>query len=234
VLAKAPTPTEAAKLTPGRVRTVLRQAGRQRNIESRADMIAKGLRAEALRAPAAVEAAHGATTRSSVAIIGELNVQIELLVAELGSHFEQHPDSAIYLSLPGVGVVLGARMLGEFGDDPNRYADAKSRKNSAGTSPITRASGKRKVALARFVRNRRLADALDQAAFCSISSSAGARAFYDQRRAAGNSHHKTLRALANRWVGILHGCLRHRALYDEHTAWMHRIDTDLKKLQQAA
>ncbi len=234
VLAKAPTPTEATKLTPGRIRTVLRQAGRQRNIETRADTIAAGLRVEALRAPAAVEAAHGATTRSSVAIIGELNVQIEQLAVELGSHFEQHPDSAIYLSLPGVGVVLGARMLGEFGDDPNRYVDAKSRKNSAGTSPITRASGKRKVALARFVRNRRLADALDQGAFCSISASPGARAFYDQRRALGDSHHKALRALANRWVGILHGCLRNQTLYDENTAWAHRTDNDLKKIQPAA
>ncbi len=125
-------------------------------------------------------------------------------------------------------------MLGEFGDDPNRYADAKSRKNYAGTSPITRASGKRSVALARFVRNSRLADALDQWAFCSLRTSPGARSFYDARRAAGDSHHKALRALSNRWVGILHGCLHHRTRYDEHTAWSHRIDTDLKKLQQAA
>jgi transposase len=234
VLAKAPTPTEAARLTPGKIRTVLRNAGRQRNIETRADTIATGLRVDALRAPTAVEAAHGATTRSTVAIIAALNVEIENLNSELANHFEQHPDSDIYLSLPGVGVILGARMLGEFGDDPNRYADTKSRKNYAGTSPITRASGKRHVALARFVRNKRLADAIDQAAFCSISSSPGARAFYDQRRAAGDSHHKALRTLGNRWVGILHGCLRHRQLYDENTAWAHRIDSDLNKIEIAA
>ena len=234
VLAKAPTPTEATRLTPAKIRTLLRQAGRQRNIESRADTIAAGLRAGALRAPAPVEKAHGATTKSSVAIITALNAQIDELAKAMADHFEQHPDSDIYLSLPGVGVILGARMLGEFGDDPNRYADTKSRKNYAGTSPITRASGTRSVALARFVRNRRLADALDQGAFCSISASPGARAFYDRRRAAGDSHHKALRALANRWVGILHGCLRHRCLYDEHTAWAHRTDTDLNKIQQAA
>ena len=234
VLAKAPTPGEAARLTPGRIRTVLRHAGRQRNLDSRADTIATGLRADALRAPAPVEAAHGATTRATVAIIVELNTQIAVLAAELADHFEQHPDSDIYLSLPGVGVILGARALGEFGDDPNRYADAKSRKNYAGTSPITRASGTRSVALARFVRNSRLADAIDQWAFCSLSTSPGARAFYDQRRAAGDSHHKALRALGNRWVGILHGCLHHHTRYNETTAWAHRIDTDLKKIQQAA
>ena len=234
VLAIAATPTQAAKLTPAKIRTVLRQAGRQRNIETRADTIAAGLRTDTLRAAERVEAAHGATTRASVAIITALNTQINALADELADHFEQHPDSDIYLSLPGVGVVLGARVLGEFGDDPNRYATTKSRKNYAGTSPITRASGTRSVALARFVRNNRLADALDQWAFSSITASPGARAFYDRHRAAGDSHHKALRALANRWVGILHGCLDHRTRYDENTAWAHRIDNDLNKIAQAA
>jgi transposase len=234
VLTAAATPAEAAKLTPSKIRTVLRRAGRQRNIETRADTIATGLRSDALRAPEAVEVAHGATTRASVAILAALNSQIDALAAELTDHFEQHPDSDFYLSLPGVGVVLGARVLGEFGDDPNRYADAKSRKNYAGTSPITRASGTRSVVLARFVRNNRLADALDQWAFSSITASPGARAFYDRRRASGDTHHKALRALGNRWVGILHGCLGHRICYDENTAWGHRIDTDLKEVAQAA
>ena len=107
-------------------------------------------------------------------------------------------------------MTLGARVLGEFGDDPNRYADAKSRKNYAGTSPITRASGKHRVVLARYARNRRLADACYLWAFCALNASPGARAFYDQRRAAGDTHNRALRALANRLVGILHGCLRHQ------------------------
>lgn len=234
VLAKASTPTEAAKLTPAKIRTVLRNAGRQRNIETLADTIAAGLRTDSLRAPGPVETAHGATTRATVAIVIELNAQIEKLAGELADHFEQHPDSDIYLSLPGIGVVLGARMLGEFGDDPNRYANAKSRKNYAGTSPITRASGTRSVVLARFVRNSRLADALDQGAFCSLSWSPGARLFYDQRRSNGDSHHMALRALANRWVGIVHGCVQNRCRYDEHTAWAHRSDVDIKKIEQAA
>lgn len=234
VLAAAATPSQAVALTPAKIRTVLRRAGRQRNLDSRANSIAAGLRTDALRAPEAVEIAHGATTRASVAIIAELNTQIDALARELADHFEQHPDSDIYLSLPGIGVVLGARVLGEFGDDPNRYADTKSRKNYAGTSPITRASGTRSVALARHVRNRRLADALDQWAFCSITASPGARLFYDRRRSAGDSHHKALRSLANRWVGILHGCLHHHSTYAENTAWAHRTETDQRHIAQAA
>ena len=119
-------------------------------------------------------------------------------------------------------MILGARVLAEFGDDPNRYGDAKSRKNYAGTSPITKASGKRRVVLARFARNRRLADACYLWAFAALTASPGARAFYDQRRAAGDTHHRALRALANR-LGVLHGCLRHGVIYNERTAWAHRI-----------
>ena len=97
------------------------------------------------------------------------------LEAKLATHFETHPDADIYLSLPGLGVMLGARVLGEFGDDPDRFTDAKSRKNYAGTSPLTVASGKKHAVLARHVRNRRLYDAIDQWAFCALSASPGAR-----------------------------------------------------------
>jgi transposase len=224
VLDRAPTPAQGQALTPGRVRTALRAGGRTRNIDTRAQTIVEGLRVESLQAPTVVVSAFAATTRSQVAILRALNEQIAALETELAAHFEQHPDADIYLSLPGFGVVLGARVLAEFGDDPNRYVSAKSRKNYAGTSPITRASGTRHVALARFVRPSRLADALDQWAFCSLNKSDGCNAYYRCRRASGDTHHQALRALGNRLVGILHGCLTHHTTYDEATAWAHRSD----------
>ena len=75
---------------------------------------------------------------------------------------------------------------------------------------------------ARFIRNRRLADAANQWAMCSLQASPGCRDFYDRRRAAGDLHYQALRALANRLVGYLHGCLRSHAPYDEARAWSHR------------
>jgi hypothetical protein len=78
------------------------------------------------------------------------------------------------------------------------------------------------VVLARYARNKRLADALHQQAFAALTASPGARAFYDQHRARGATHHQALRALSNRLVGILDGCLRHRTTYDEAVAWAHR------------
>lgn len=222
ILGRAPTPTDAARLSVSKIRSALKAAGRQRNLDAKALEIQTALRSDQLAAAPAVTAAFGATTRAAVAIITELNHQIADLEAELAAHFETHPDADIYLSLPGLGVILGARVLGEFGDDPNRYTTAKSRKNYAGTSPLTIASGKKRAVLARHVRNRRLYDAIDQWAFCALTNSPGARTFYDQHRAAGDLHHQALRALGNRLVGILHGCLRHHTPYSEHKAWAHR------------
>ncbi len=219
VLGRAPSPDDAARLSLAKVRSALKHAGRQRNIDARAAEIMAALRAEQLTAPTAITAAFAATIRAAVGIIAELNHQIADLEAELSTHFETHPDADIYLSLPGLGVILGARVLGEFGDDPDRYTTAKSRKNYAGTSPLTVASGKKRAILARHVRNRRLYDAIDHWALCALTNSPGARAYYDQRRAAGDLHHQALRALGNRLVGTLHGCLRHHTTYSETTAW---------------
>jgi len=225
VLATAPTPELGRRLSSARIASALRRAGRVRNIDARAAAIRDGLRVPQLAAPTVVADAYGDTAKALINVIAALTVQIAELESALADRFEQHPDADILRSLPGLAVILGARVLGELGDDPNRYANAKARRNYAGSSPITKQSGSRKIALARYVRNRRLADAITWWAFCSLQSSPGARAFYDRRRAAGDTHHKALRALSNRWVGILHGCLRHHTPYDEATAWGHLTES---------
>src|SRR5215212_5916726 len=116
-------------------------------------------------------------------------------------------------------LLASTRLLAEFGDDPTRYANPKARKNYAGTSPITKASGTRRAVLARVATNKRLRDALHLQAFAALTHSPGARAYYDEHRARGAGHNQALRAVRNRLVGILHGCLRHAAHYDEVTAW---------------
>ncbi len=145
---------------------------------------------------------------------------------QVEAHFGQHPDAEIYLSQPGLGVVLGARVLAEFGDDKTRYADARARRNYAGTSPITRQSGKKKFVQARYVHNDRLVDALGLQAFAALRASPGVRAYYDQLRARGTGHRAALRQLGNRLVGILHGSLKTGTSYDEHTAWAHHDHQD--------
>lgn len=186
-----------------------------------ADRILAVLRAGELRQAAPVQAAFAAIVAAQVAIIGTLNEQIDALGEVVAEHFGRHPDAELITSLPGLGVILADRVLGEFGDDPTRYVDAKARKAYAGTAPITRASGTKKIVLARYARNKRLADALQQWAFCSMRGSAGAKAYYKSLRARNIGHQAALRQLANRWVCILHGCLKTGHLYDETLAWNH-------------
>jgi hypothetical protein len=219
VLALAPTPEQGARLTEHQVGAALRRAGRQRNISTRAADIVVGLRAAQLAARPGVIGAYAAAAQALIAVIGELSRQTLVLAGEVEAGFGRHPDVEIYLSQPGLGQILGARVPAEFGDDPDRYTDARARKNYSGMAPVTRASGKSRAVPARHARNRRLADALYQQAFAALTSSRGARAYYDTHRARGNTHHQALRALANRLVGILHGCLRHKTAYDETHAW---------------
>ena len=225
LLGVAPDPESAARLTRSRIAAALKQA-RRRDVTGKAENIQTVLRAQALRQPAVLAGAYAATVRSLVAVIGVLNTQIAALQSEVEAHFGRHPSVEIYRSQPGLGEILGARVLSEFGDDPHRYSDARARKNYAGTSPITRASGKKKIVLARYARNDRLADALHQQAFCALTGSPGARAYYDTLRARGTGHHAALRQLSNRLVGILHGCLKSRRPYDETIAWAHHNQQD--------
>ena len=219
VLACAPSPAAAGKLTVKKTVAVLRAGGRQRGADAKAAEIVTTLRSEQLGAPAEIAAASAAVVAALVGVIGAMSDQLDGLDAALAQHFGAHPDAELLRSLPGLGPVLGARMLAEFGDDPHRYATAKARRNYAGTSPITRASGRSYHVQARIARNHRLADACHWWAFNALNTSPGARAYYDHRRAKGHSHNQATRAVANRLVGILHGCLRARQPYDEARAW---------------
>jgi transposase len=223
VLKAAPQPALGAALSRAQITAALRRGGRTRRLPERTAAIHTALRAPQLQPAPALSAAMGAGVSAGAAVIAEMNTQIAALEQQLAADFDQHPDAEVVRSLPGLGTILGARVLGEFGDAAGRYTTAKCRKNYAGTSPITRASGTRRAVLARHARNKRLTNAICLWAFSAISASPGARALYDHRRAAGDTHHQALRTLGNRLVGILHGCLASNTLYSEHTAWAHRI-----------
>ncbi len=154
LLGVAPDPVSAAGLGEEQITAALRRACR-RDVAGKAVTIQAALRAEHLGQPAVVAGVYAASVRAQVAILSTLNTQIALMEEQVEAHFGRHPDAEIYLSQSGLGLVLGARVLAEFGDDATRYADARARKNYAGTSPITRQSGKKKIVLARYLAPRR-------------------------------------------------------------------------------
>ena len=229
LLNRAPDPAPAAKLTVTQITATLKRARRRGGLPARARDIQAALRTPHLAQPAVITEAYAASVQAAAAVITALNGQAKVMEAKVSELFRRHPDAGIYLSQPGIGDITGARVLGEFGDAPGRYASAKARKNYAGTSPLTIESGKKRTVHARYIRNRHLIDALHAQAFAALTASPGARAYYDELRAGDTGHDDALRRVASRLTGILHGCVKHRREYDEAVAWNHRTG-----LRQAA
>jgi transposase len=222
VLAAAPSPTAAAKLTRAQLEAALRSSGRQRNLDVWTDRLHALFRGESLRQLPMVEAAFGTQTQ---ALLLQLDAACQAAddLAEATSHaFHQHPDAAIITTFPGLADLTGARVLAEIGDDRNRFADARALKAYAGSAPITRASGKSTVVHHRKVKNQRLAAAGYVWAFASLKA-VGPRAHYDHRRQVGDRHSSALRSTFNRMLGCLHHCVQTGQHYDESAAFGPRL-----------
>ncbi|MFC8373579.1 IS110 family transposase [Streptomyces sp. NPDC057239] len=219
LLAAAPTPGQAARLTRAQLRSLLKKAGRRNTIDAEAERLQTALRASQIRQLPLVEEAMG---RQTLALLRQLDAACtsadDLADAAMES-FEKHPDAEIITGFPGLSALSGARVFAEIGDDRSRFADAKSLKAYAGSAPITRASGKSVAVLARRVKNQRLAGVGYVWAFAAMAHSDGARAHYDRRREAGDRHTAAQRNLFNRMLGCLHHCLTHRVHYSEAVAF---------------
>lgn len=218
ILAAAPTPTAAQRLTSRRVVTLLHRCGR-RNDPDLVERILIELKAPALRQPASVEAALGIAAKSVIDILTQMHAAVATLNTALAEQFDQHHLAPVLTSAPGLGPVLAARILAEVGDDPQRFETPANLRAFAGTAPVTRASGRSSYVKARKVRNKRLGDACHWWAFSTLTKSPGARSHYDHRRALGDTHNAALRNLANKLIGRLWWCLQNQQPWNETTAW---------------
>jgi transposase len=219
ILAAAPTPADAAKLTLAQLRALLKKAGRSRGIDAEAQRLREAFRAAQMRQLPLVEQAMG---RQSLALLRQLDAacaSADDLEAAAIESFNLHPDAGIITSFPGLGALTGARVLAETGDDRSRFHDAKGLKAYAGAAPITRASGKSRSVTHRKVKNNRLAAAGYTWAFSALTASPGARAHYDRRRGTGDRHAAAQRNLFGRLLGCLHHCLATGQHYNETTAF---------------
>lgn len=188
ILAAAPTPGAAAKLTKTQLLAHLKRAGRRRNLGLEAERLRSVFRTEYLRQPQLVEEAFGRQALALLRLLDAACANAEELATATIEHFDQHPDAEIITSLPGLASLTGARVLAEIGDDRSRFTDARALKAYAGSAPVTRASGKSTVVMHRRVKNQRLAATGYIWAFAALTASPGARAHYDRRRAAGDAH----------------------------------------------
>jgi transposase len=218
VLAVAPDPASAAKLSVARLETVLRKAGRQRNIAAWAERLRTVFAGECLRQLPAVEQAMGRQTRALVMQLDASCRAADDLAAAAAAAFAQHPDVELLTSFPGIGPITGARVLGEIGDDRDRFHDARGLKSYAGSAPITIASGKSLVVRNRKVKNQRLAAAGYVWIFGALPTPE-IKQHYDRRRAAGDRHAAAMRNLFNRLLGCLYHCLQTNQTFDPAKAF---------------
>lgn len=228
VLSVAPTPAIGRTLSLSKLESSLRRQGRQRHVATRAQAIQTALRSPQLdlQQPRLMSA-YADEVSSLTRLLVQVGRELAALETQLSVAFRAHPDVKIFLSFTGLADILGARVLGESGDDPTRYADASARRNYSGNPPVTRASGKKREVTRRVARNRRLANATFCWAESAVRHSPGARRLYQRLRGRGQTHNMATRVIANRLVGMLHACLRDHTAYDEARAW-HR------ELQQSA
>jgi len=220
VLAAAPTPARAARMSLAQLRAALKRAGRQRGIDAEAERLREVFRdRDHARQPGAVEDAMGHQLTALIRQLEAACLAADELAEVVEAHFRQHPDAEIILSFPGLGAQLGARMLAEIGDDRNRFTNARGLKAYAGSAPITRASGKKRYVGRRFIKNNRLINAGFLWAFAALTASPGANAHYRRRRDRGDWHAQAQRHLFNRLIGQLYHCLHSKQLFDEEHAF---------------
>ena len=219
ILAAAPAPADAARLTLTQLRGLLKKAGRSRGIDTEATRLREVFRAPQMHQLPLVEQAMG---RQALALLGQLDAACAAagdLEQAVNESFNLHPDAGIITSFPGLGTLTGARVLAEIGDDRSRFQDAKGLKAYAGAAPITRARGKSRSVTRRHIKNNRLNAAGYIWAFAALTASPGARARYDRRKDAGDRHAAAQRNLFARMLGCLHHCLITGQHYDEATAF---------------
>lgn len=155
--------------------------------------------------------------RSLVHLVEALDGEIARHDEAIGALWALHDDRQLFESFPGAGPVLAPRLAAAFGSDRTRFGDAAEMQNYSGTSPVTVRSGKRQTVHARWQRPTFLHQTFHEFAEASIPHSAWARAYYRQQRDRGAAHRAAIRALAFRWIRVLHACWANRTHYDEAT-----------------
>ena len=221
LLALAPTPVQGQHLRLTTLRRLLKQA-RIRRFDAVA--LQAVLQTLPLRvAPGTVEAAshHVCVLLPHLQLLHaqrlasekHLTQLMETLAQDPPGEGREHPDVTILLSLPGVGVRVGATMLAEA-SQPLKLRDYHATRMLAGLAPVTKASGTRRVVVMRYACNHRLRTACYHWARTAIQHDATARRHYTILRQAGHTHSRTLRGVADRLLAVLIGMLRSGTLYD--------------------
>ena len=159
-----------------------------------------------------------ASSRMVLALVAQLQALISTLeqwAAEIGQLFAQHPDAAVFASLPGAGAVFAPRLQAAFGSRRERFGSAQDLLQFSGLAPVTQRSGKSRQVHRRWARPKFLHQSFVEFAALSLPHCGWARALYHQLRARGHRHWAAIRVVAYKWIRILFRCWKDRVPYDE-------------------
>ena len=216
LLERWPALEELQKASPASLRAFLRKhrcRDRER-IEQRMEAIRRAI--PAIQDRAVIEA-KSAAVKVIVQLVRILVEGIEDLDGQIEEAAAAHPDFFIFSSLPGAGPVMAPRLLAAFGSQRERYRSAREIQSFSGIAPVTESSGKRKWVHFRWACPKFLRQSFHEWAGHSIVQSEWARAYYQQQRSKGNTHHAAVRALAFKWIRIVFRCWQDGVAYDENT-----------------
>jgi transposase len=149
-----------------------------------------------------------------VVVVKAVNAAIKNLDRSVAARLGEHPDRAIFTSLPRSGRINAAQMLAEWGDCRQAYKDPDSVAALAGCTPVTKASGKHTAVHFRWACNKRFRKAITTFADNSRHASPWAATIYNQARTAGKDHPHAIRILARAWIRIIWRCWHDGAPYD--------------------
>jgi transposase len=213
-LASWPTLESAQQARTAQLEKVIRSCSRPS--PAKLEQIIGGIRqAIPLTTDVAITFALSMRARSLAALIETADEQVAVHDRAIAELWASHDDRMVFESFPGAGPVLAPRLAAAFGSDRSRFAEAAQMQNYSGTSPVTVRSGKRCTVHARWQRPKFLHQTFHEFAEASIPHSAWARAYYHQQRDRGASHRVAIRALAFRWIRVLHACWKNKTAYDE-------------------
>ena len=140
---------------------------------------------------------------------------IKLFDKNIAKLFKKQPDRKVFENLPGAGPVFAPRLLAAFGDDRSRYPHPEDLQRYGGIAPVLERSGDKSWVHWRYSCPKFLRQTFVEWAGETVTLSFWANAFYEQQKAKGKSHQTIIRALAYKWIRILHRCWLDRKPYDE-------------------
>jgi transposase len=213
-LQRWPSLQDLKRATPFSVRKFYKAQG-YRGDDKLQQLIANIKNAQPLTQDGAVLLAYSMKVHALAIQIPLLTDSIERYDQQIASLFDQHDDSTLFGSFPGAGASLAPRLLAAFGSDRTRFEFAAEMQQLAGIAPVTEKSGKGIWIHWRLACSKFLRQTFHEFAGQSILQSDWARAYYDQQRKRGKSHHASLRALAFKWIRIIFRCWKTRTPYDE-------------------